>query len=396
MRASPHWTRRRVMSLRSGAVARCRDAPSLPRLGPGFPCGSAWPLHRCGTGRARVASTTASAAVIVGTPGPDRLTARIRPVDLLFGGGGADTLIGGWPGRDLRRALGNTIDAGGGDNYVGAAPATTRSRRPMVATRVRRFGPRHHRARQRQQLRRSRRRAPDVVRLGNGNNVVNGGSGGMELTAAAATNSCSSPDSTRSSSGGGVNTVYSRTSGTCGRRLRRQPREPSLRQHEERRLAERRSQGGRERQDQELPEHAGLRRPAAHQDADGGVVGDVQPRRRRWPRQAPRRHGGARSMARAATTSSGDYHQETGGAEAQARTRASSRATATTSCSPARHELRHLSATVATSCAAAPGTTRSPWARATTRSASRARAEHGDDPWRRRVRGVLRNGRKPR
>ncbi len=62
---------------------------------------------------------TAQAATIVGTPGRDRLVATSPTGDVLVGGGGADTMIGG-PGNDQFYGVrsGNTIRAGGGNNVI--------------------------------------------------------------------------------------------------------------------------------------------------------------------------------------------------------------------------------------------------------------------------------------
>jgi Ca2+-binding RTX toxin-like protein len=156
-----------------------------------------------------VIPASASAAVIVGTPGPDRLVGKDPAGDLLFGGGGADSLTGG-PGPDVIYGVrsGNTIDAGGGDNYVeggaGDDKVTAGNGRNTV------YGGSGHDS---IQLGDGDNYvdpggAPDVVRLGNGNNVVNGGSGGMELTTGNGNNLIFVGGLDTIQLGSGVNTVY--------------------------------------------------------------------------------------------------------------------------------------------------------------------------------------------
>lgn len=137
----------------------------------------------------------ASAKVLIGTPSADTLVGTSPTGDLLYGGGGTDTLTGG-PGPDVIYGVrsGNTIDAGEGNNYVeggtgndtitagggnntvfgstGADAITLGDGNNYVDPGG----------------------APDTVKLGNGNNVVNGGAGGLKLTA-----------------GNGNNTVYYRS-----------------------------------------------------------------------------------------------------------------------------------------------------------------------------------------
>jgi Ca2+-binding RTX toxin-like protein len=66
-----------------------------------------------------VTAPVASANVYVGTPGPDHLKAKHATGDTLWGGGGADTLIGG-PGPDLIYGVrsNNKISGGAGDDYI--------------------------------------------------------------------------------------------------------------------------------------------------------------------------------------------------------------------------------------------------------------------------------------
>jgi Ca2+-binding RTX toxin-like protein len=154
--------------------------------------------------------STSLAAVIVGTPGPDRLTARGDPGDLLFGGGGADTLTGG-AGPDVIFGVrsGNRISAGGGDNYVEGGTGDDRITAGNGRNTV--YGGSGHDT---IDLGDGDNYvdpggAPDVVRLGDGNNVVNGGSGGLVVRAGNGNNtiySLSGPD--RITLGHGVNHVY--------------------------------------------------------------------------------------------------------------------------------------------------------------------------------------------
>ncbi|MBO9532828.1 MAG: hypothetical protein J7513_07640 [Solirubrobacteraceae bacterium] len=150
------------------------------------------------------------AAIIVGTPGPDRLLGKSPSGDVLFGGGGADTLVGG-PGNDVLYGVraGNTIDAGGGDNYVeggaGDDKITAADGRNTV------YGGTGHDT---ITLGNGDNYvdpggADDAITLGNGNNVVNGNSGGMQLRAGSGNNTVyhlSGPDTIVL--GGGVNHVY--------------------------------------------------------------------------------------------------------------------------------------------------------------------------------------------
>lgn len=156
-----------------------------------------------------VIPATSSAAVIVGTPGPDRLVGKDPAGDLLFGGGGADSLTGG-SGPDVIYGVrsGNTINAGGGDNYVeggaGDDKVTAGDGRNTV------YGGSGHDT---IELGNGDNYvdpggAPDVVRLGSGNNVVNGGSGGMELTTGNGNNLVYVGGLDTIQLGSGVNTVY--------------------------------------------------------------------------------------------------------------------------------------------------------------------------------------------
>ncbi|MEN0015514.1 MAG: calcium-binding protein [Solirubrobacteraceae bacterium] len=126
------------------------------------------------------AAAPASARVIVGTPGPDRLVGRDAGGDLLFGGGGANTLIGG-PGPDVIYGVrsSNAIYGAGGDNYIeggnggdhvhvgdGNNTIYTGSGLDTIDA-----GNGNNYV--------DPGGAPDKVTLGNGNNVLNGGSGGV-------------------------------------------------------------------------------------------------------------------------------------------------------------------------------------------------------------------------
>lgn len=124
----------------------------------------------------------AGARTIVGTAGPDRLVGNSPGGDLLFGGGGADTLIGG-PGPDIIYGVrsGNTIDGGEGNNYIeggtGDDNVTAGNGNNTVYT-----GSGHDTI----TLGDGNNYvdpggAPDEVRIGNGNNVVNMGGGGTDL-----------------------------------------------------------------------------------------------------------------------------------------------------------------------------------------------------------------------
>ncbi|MEH3055097.1 MAG: calcium-binding protein [Patulibacter minatonensis] len=152
----------------------------------------------------------ASAAVKVGTPGPDNLTGNSPSGDVLVGGGGADTLTGG-AGNDFLFGIrsGNRINGGGGDNYIeggtGDDKVTAGNGNNTVYT-----GSGHDTI----DLGNGNNYvdpggAPDIVRLGDGNNVVNGGSGGVTISAGNGDNTIyalSGPDSI--TLGSGVNNVY--------------------------------------------------------------------------------------------------------------------------------------------------------------------------------------------
>lgn len=144
---------------------------------------------------ALAAPQVTSAKVIIGTPSADTLVGTSPTGDILFGGGGNDTITGG-PGPDViyGARAGNTINAGEGNNYVeGGTSADTITAGGGNNTVFGSTGadsitlgdgnnyvdPGG---------------APDVVKLGNGNNVVNAGAGGLKLTA-----------------GNGNNTVYYRS-----------------------------------------------------------------------------------------------------------------------------------------------------------------------------------------
>src|SRR4051794_6651241 len=66
-----------------------------------------------------LAPAPSMARTIVGTVGPDHLSGNSPEGDLIFGGGGADTLTGG-PGNDIIYGVrsGNDIDGGAGNNYI--------------------------------------------------------------------------------------------------------------------------------------------------------------------------------------------------------------------------------------------------------------------------------------
>ncbi len=182
--------------MRCSALLRC--SPSMPRVAV------------LALTLAVAAPNVASAGVIVGTPGPDRLASKSDGGDLLFGGGGADTLNGG-PGPDVIFGVrsGNRISGGAGDNYIeggtGDDQITSGNGRNTV------YGGSGHDT---IELGDGDNYvdpggAPDVVRLGDGNNVVNGGSGGLVLRAGNGNNtiySLSGPD--QITLGSGVNNVY--------------------------------------------------------------------------------------------------------------------------------------------------------------------------------------------
>lgn len=167
-----------------------------------------------GTVLALSVATGASAKTIVGTPGPDRLTATSPGGDVLVGGGGADTLIGG-PGNDQIYGVrsNNVIRAGAGSNYVeggtgddtvtagdGANTIYTGSGHDNIAV-----GNGNNYI--------DVGTSNDKVVAGNGNNVLHTGSGGGSYTLGNGNNTVfygSGPAEIKL--GGGVNIVYINTS----------------------------------------------------------------------------------------------------------------------------------------------------------------------------------------
>ncbi|MGX6448457.1 calcium-binding protein [Patulibacter sp. S7RM1-6] len=125
----------------------------------------------------------AEAKTLIGNPGPDRLVGKSPGGDVLFGGGGADTLIGG-PGNDFIYGVrsGNTINGGEGNNYIEGGPGddkvtvgngantiyTGSGHDTIVAGDGNNYV--------------DPGGAPDNVTLGNGNNVLHTGSGGGNYT----------------------------------------------------------------------------------------------------------------------------------------------------------------------------------------------------------------------
>ncbi|MEN0013034.1 MAG: calcium-binding protein [Solirubrobacteraceae bacterium] len=168
-----------------------------------------------GVGLLALLPATSGAKVIVGGAGADHLTGSDPSGDLIVGGGGSDTLTGG-PGNDRIYGVrsGNTINGGGGDNYVeggtGDDKITVGNGNNTIYS-----GSGHDSITAGDDNNYvDPGGAPDKVSLGNGNNVVNGGSGGMDLEAGNGNNTVyllSGQDTVHL--GSGVNHVYAATTG---------------------------------------------------------------------------------------------------------------------------------------------------------------------------------------
>ena len=164
------------------------------------------------------AAGVAHAGTLVGSPGPDRLVAKSPGGDVLYGGGGADTLIGG-PGNDFIYGVrsGNTINTGGGNDYVeggvGDDKVTAPSGNNTIYTGsghdtiVAGDGNNYV----------DPGGAPDNVTLGNGNNVLHTGSGGGSYTVGNGNNIIfylSGP--ARIKAGTGVNQIFVNSASAVG------------------------------------------------------------------------------------------------------------------------------------------------------------------------------------
>lgn len=160
----------------------------------------------------------APAKTLVGSPGPDRLVGKSPAGDILYGGGGADTLIGG-PGNSIIYGVrsGNRITVGDGSNYIqggsgddivvagnGNNTIYTGSGHDKITA-----GDGNNYV--------DSGGAPDQVTLGNGNNVLHTGSGGGTYQVGNGNNTIyyvSGP--AHIVAGTGVNIIYVNTASAVG------------------------------------------------------------------------------------------------------------------------------------------------------------------------------------
>lgn len=178
-------------------------------------------LWRAALGVAAVAAlgavpSVAGAKTIVGTPGGDRIQAKSPGGDLLYGGGGADTLLGG-PGPDVIYGVrsNNKIRGNGGDDYIEGGAGSDSIDGGVGNNTI--FGSSGHDV-----ITAGDGNnyvdvggAPDIATLGNGNNVLVTGSGGGKYTVGNGNNTIYYGSGIASiKAGSGVNTIY--LSGTSG------------------------------------------------------------------------------------------------------------------------------------------------------------------------------------
>lgn len=158
----------------------------------------------------------AAAKIYVGTPGGDRITAKSSKGNILWGGGGADTLIGG-PGPDFIYGIrsNNKIAGGAGDDYIEGGAGSDSINAGAGNNTV--FGSSGHDV-----ITAGDGNnyvdvggAPDKAIIGDGNNVIHTGSGGIQLKVGNGNNTVyyGSGISTIEL-GTGVNTIY--LAGTAG------------------------------------------------------------------------------------------------------------------------------------------------------------------------------------